>query len=144
MGWVVSIMPRPLFSPGERTPGTHCTGGWVGPTAGLGTEARQKILSPLPGIEPRSPGRPARNETLHWLSYPAHEYDTCSTIVYGVLRSLPTAVSRPDVFLGFKCSHVSQPYKTSSTITIYIYICYWYLLKNNQLHKRIPRLTLRV
>jgi hypothetical protein len=21
--------------PGERTPGTHCTGGWLGPTAGL-------------------------------------------------------------------------------------------------------------
>jgi hypothetical protein len=21
---------RPRFSPGERTPGTHCTGGWVG------------------------------------------------------------------------------------------------------------------
>jgi hypothetical protein len=25
-----------------------------------------KVLSPLPGIEPRSPGRPARSETLHW------------------------------------------------------------------------------
>jgi hypothetical protein len=24
-----------------------------------------KVLSPLPGIEPRSPGRPARGETLH-------------------------------------------------------------------------------
>jgi hypothetical protein len=30
--------------PGERTPGTHCTGGWVGPRAGLDTEAREKIL----------------------------------------------------------------------------------------------------
>jgi hypothetical protein len=29
---------------GERTPGTHCTGGWVGPRAGLDTEARGKIL----------------------------------------------------------------------------------------------------
>jgi hypothetical protein len=35
MGWVVSITPRPRFTPGERTPGTHCTGGWVGPRAGL-------------------------------------------------------------------------------------------------------------
>jgi hypothetical protein len=42
------------FSPGERTLCTHCTGGWVGPRAGLDTEARGKILSPLPGIEPRS------------------------------------------------------------------------------------------
>jgi hypothetical protein len=44
--------------PEERTPGTHCTGGWVGPRAGLDTEVRGKILLPLPGIELRSPGRP--------------------------------------------------------------------------------------
>jgi hypothetical protein len=43
MGWVVSVTPQPRFAPGERTPGTHCTGGWVGPTAGLDTEARGKI-----------------------------------------------------------------------------------------------------
>jgi hypothetical protein len=40
-GWVVSVTPRPRFSPGERTPGAHCTGGWVGPRAGLDTEARE-------------------------------------------------------------------------------------------------------
>jgi hypothetical protein len=32
------------FSPGERTLGTHCTEGWVGPRAGLDTEDRWKIL----------------------------------------------------------------------------------------------------
>ena len=32
-GWGVSVTPRPLH-PQER-PGTHCTGGWVGPRAGL-------------------------------------------------------------------------------------------------------------
>jgi hypothetical protein len=32
-GWVVSTTPRPLY-PRER-PGTHCTGGWVGPRVGL-------------------------------------------------------------------------------------------------------------
>jgi hypothetical protein len=31
-------------APGERTPGTHCTGGWVVPKAGLDTEARIKTL----------------------------------------------------------------------------------------------------
>jgi hypothetical protein len=51
--------------PRERTPGTHCTGGWVGPSAGLDKEAGGKVLSPLPGIEPRSPGRPARSQTLY-------------------------------------------------------------------------------
>jgi hypothetical protein len=40
---VVSITPRPRFTPGERTPGTHCTGGWVGPRAGLDAEARGKL-----------------------------------------------------------------------------------------------------
>jgi hypothetical protein len=49
---VVSITPRPRFTPGERTPGTHFTGGWVGPRAGLDTEARGKILSPCRGSNP--------------------------------------------------------------------------------------------
>jgi hypothetical protein len=62
------------FSPGERTPGTHCTGGWVGPRAGLDTEARGKILLRLPEIEPQSPGVPVRSQTLYCLSYPAPEY----------------------------------------------------------------------
>jgi hypothetical protein len=65
MECVVSIIPLPRFRPGERVSGTHCTGGWVGPRAGLDTEATGKILSPLPGIEPRSPGRPARSQTLY-------------------------------------------------------------------------------
>jgi hypothetical protein len=38
--------PGRVFTPGERTPGTHCTGGWVGLRAGLDTEARGKVLSP--------------------------------------------------------------------------------------------------
>jgi hypothetical protein len=41
----------------------------VGPRAGLDTEVTGKILSPPPGIEPRSPGRPARSQTLYCLSY---------------------------------------------------------------------------
>jgi hypothetical protein len=78
---IAPIHPRPrhcvcvgewsALRPGERTPGTHWTGGWVGLRAGLDTEARGKILSPLLGIEPRSPGRPACNKTLNRLSYKA-------------------------------------------------------------------------
>ena len=45
--WVVSSTPRPHFTCGER-PGTHCTGGWVGPRAGLDG---RKISSP-PGFDP--------------------------------------------------------------------------------------------
>jgi hypothetical protein len=61
---MVSITPQPCF--------TNCTGGWVDPRASLDTEARWKILSPLPGIEPQSPRYPACSQTLYWLSYPAH------------------------------------------------------------------------
>jgi hypothetical protein len=39
------------FTPGERTSGTHWSGSLVGPRAGLNTEARGKIVLPLPGIE---------------------------------------------------------------------------------------------
>jgi hypothetical protein len=47
--------PGRAFTPGERTPGTRCTGGWVGPRAGLDTEARGKILCPRRGSNPDSP-----------------------------------------------------------------------------------------
>jgi hypothetical protein len=71
MRWVVSVTPRPRFSPGERTPGTHYTGGWVCPRAGLDTEVSGKSPFASAGIEPRSPGRPTRSQTLYWLRYPA-------------------------------------------------------------------------
>ena len=38
------------FSPG-KTPGTYCTGSWVGPRAGM--DACGKI-SPLPGFDPQT------------------------------------------------------------------------------------------
>ena len=60
-GWVVNATPRPLY-PRER-PGTYCTGGWVGPRAGLDGCGK---TAPT-GI--RSPDRPARNESLYRLSY---------------------------------------------------------------------------
>jgi hypothetical protein len=63
--------------PRERTLGTHCTGAWIGPRVVLETEARGIIISPLPRIEPRSPGRPARIQTLYWLSYPAYDSELC-------------------------------------------------------------------
>jgi hypothetical protein len=71
----------PRFSPGERTPGTHCAGGWVGNRAGLDTEAKGNILSPVLEIEPRLPGRPARSQTLYWLSYPGSR-TFCTTQIF--------------------------------------------------------------
>jgi hypothetical protein len=63
-GWVVSVTPRPLYP--REIPGTHCTGGWVGPRAGL--DVCEK-LAPT-GI--RSPDRPTRSQSLYRLSYRAH------------------------------------------------------------------------
>jgi hypothetical protein len=47
--------PGRAFTSGERIPGTHCTGGWVGPRSGLDTEARGKILCPRRGSNPDRP-----------------------------------------------------------------------------------------
>jgi hypothetical protein len=47
MGCVVSATPRSLY-PRER-PGTHCIGGWVGPTAGLDGCGKAR---PPPGFDP--------------------------------------------------------------------------------------------
>jgi hypothetical protein len=52
--WSVSRPGRAL-PPGERTPGTHCTGGWVGPRAGLDKECRGKILCLCRGSNPDRP-----------------------------------------------------------------------------------------
>jgi hypothetical protein len=57
-------VPALLYSR-DRVTDTHCTGGWVGPRAGMDTEAAGKILLPLPGIEPQWHGRPARSQTLY-------------------------------------------------------------------------------
>ena len=46
---MVSTTPRPLY-PRER-PGTHCTGGWVGPQ---GRSGRVRKISPPPGFDPRT------------------------------------------------------------------------------------------
>jgi hypothetical protein len=54
--WSVSLPGR--FNPGERAPGTHWIGRWVGPTAGLDDMEKWKFLTP-PGLELRSLGRSA-------------------------------------------------------------------------------------
>jgi hypothetical protein len=43
------------FTPRERAPGTHSTGGWVGPRAVLDAVVRRKIPSPRWESNPRTP-----------------------------------------------------------------------------------------
>jgi hypothetical protein len=54
-GWVVSVTPRLRFTLGERTPGTHWIGGWMGLRAGMNTEARGIILCLCRGSNPKMP-----------------------------------------------------------------------------------------
>jgi hypothetical protein len=49
------------FTPGERAPGTHWIGGWVGPRASLDDVERWKFLPP-PGLELQPLGRPADSQ----------------------------------------------------------------------------------
>ena len=65
-GWGVSVTPRPLFTPRER-PGTHCTGGWVRPRAGLD---RCGISRPT-GIHPRT-ARPAASRYIDYATRPIY------------------------------------------------------------------------
>jgi hypothetical protein len=63
MGVSIQCHAPPALYLREKDPGTRWIGGWVGPRAGLDTEATGKILSPLPWIEPC--GRPAHSQTLY-------------------------------------------------------------------------------
>jgi hypothetical protein len=53
-GWSASRLGR-AFTPGERTPGTHCTGGWVSLRAGMDTEVTGKTLCPHRRSSPDRP-----------------------------------------------------------------------------------------
>jgi hypothetical protein len=47
------------FTPGERAPGTHLIGGWVGPRSGLDVVEKRNIL-PLPGNASMAQNGPKR------------------------------------------------------------------------------------
>jgi hypothetical protein len=113
MGWVVSITPWPRFTPGERTPGTHCTGGWVGPRAGLDTEARGKILCPCQGS---NPDRPVVQPVVRHYTAWANEFkknvvypNTCNS------ESLIRYISRINYLFHMACVQttdaIQQPYQ---------------------------------
>jgi hypothetical protein len=54
--------PAALYPRGIDPPGTHWTGGWVDPRAGLDSEARRKILCLCRGS---NPGRSVCSQTLY-------------------------------------------------------------------------------
>jgi hypothetical protein len=74
-GWVVSVTPRPLFTPGKDQVPIVQEGGWAPGPVWTGAEN----LAPN-GI--RSPDRLARRQSPYRLSYPAHRWTlgTCNKI----------------------------------------------------------------
>jgi hypothetical protein len=61
VGRVRSASSPGRFTLGERAPGNHCKGGWVGHRAGLDAVGKRKILS-IPGLELRPLGCPDDGE----------------------------------------------------------------------------------
>jgi hypothetical protein len=66
---MVSVTPRPYFTPGKEPVPIIQEAGWAPGPAWTGAEN----LAPT-GI--RSPDLPARSQSLYRLSYPAHRYFT--------------------------------------------------------------------
>ena len=81
---MVSSTPPPALYPRERH-GTHFTGGWVGPRAGLDG---RKISSPT-GFDPE-PSSPVA-QSLYRLSYPAHGF--CRIIFPSTDKNINTVCS---------------------------------------------------
>jgi hypothetical protein len=69
-GWGVSVTPRPLFTPRERS-GTHFTGGWVGPRDGLDRCGKSR---PPPGFDPRTV-QPVASCYTDWATRPTKHFN---------------------------------------------------------------------
>jgi hypothetical protein len=103
-GWF-NATPR-LLQPRERIPGTHCTGGWVGPRAGLNGSEN------LASTDFRSRDRPARSESLYRLSYPGPrpinspqpKPNTREKQKTSIMWCLDTGVSKPLTALRYSTS----------------------------------------
>jgi hypothetical protein len=63
--WVFSFTPWPLY-PWENAPGTHWVRGWEGHRTCL-DDTEKRIISLLPGLEPRPLCRPACSQLLYRL-----------------------------------------------------------------------------
>jgi hypothetical protein len=71
----------PVALPPRKRPVTHCTGGWVGPTAGLG---RAQEISSQPGVVHRTV-QPVASGYTHY-AIPAHRQPSV------LAKGLPSAV----------------------------------------------------
>ena len=73
-GWVVSSTPRPHFTPGKDPVPILQEVGWAPGLVWTGGKS--------PPHRDPIPDRPARSQSLYWLSYPAHIYISNYLFVY--------------------------------------------------------------
>jgi hypothetical protein len=86
--------------PGRFTPGTHWTGGWVGPNDCLGAVVKRKNRYPCREL---NPDRPARSSVtvLTWLFRRVTQQSKASIKVYSVLdyTHFPTESFETDLYI---------------------------------------------
>jgi hypothetical protein len=92
--------------PGSRSGrfifGTHWIGGWVGPRASL--DSIEKRYQPLPGIEPKFPGRPVRSlvtiliDSFRWVGHGVNNPPPSST---KVKKARSCTSGHPYVFIAW-------------------------------------------
>ena len=100
---MVSVTPRPLFTPGKDLVPIVQEAGWAPGPVWTGAEN----LAPT-GI--RSPDRPARSQSLYRLRYPAHIHPLPKHILTSDFSVLPTSPGGALVFLQPPLSEVSVTY----------------------------------
>jgi hypothetical protein len=102
--------PAALY-PRERS-GTHSTGGWVGPSAGM--DRCGKFLPT--GI--RSPDRPARSQSLYRIRYPAHPVE---------FSQIESNINDPEVVslnLSLYLTHAARFYRVKPFPSFLTNFCY--------------------
>jgi hypothetical protein len=110
--WSSSRPDRAL--PGERTPGTHCTGGWVSPRAGLDAVDTGKFLCLCRGSNPDRPVvQPVVRHCSDWAT-PVHMYECIYTRVYVCIHTCTYVCSRY-VWMDPSCVRMRG----------YVYVCDW-------------------
>jgi hypothetical protein len=102
--------PSRAFTPGERTPSTHWSGGWVGPRAGLDTE-EEKILCPCRGSNPDRPVvQPVVRHYTAWAN-PAPLY----IWYHFIYKTLSITIAYIDVW-NWNRGHRSKPTTSANSV----------------------------
>jgi hypothetical protein len=111
---VVSFTPRSLYPRGKAS-GAHRIGGWVGHRTGL-NDAERKTSYPLPRLELRPIGRPARSQSLYRLPNTFQNWD----------------VHRRDTWVKWQVTPVSNSNDTKRTDSEDIYLHHVYVIITGQ------------